>query len=81
MTQDVVSPHTVEAHGAVIPALGFGAYGMGRAELLPVLPEALRAGFRHIDTAQITATKRTSASASPSPACGAQSSSSPPSSG
>ena len=44
---------TVAAHGATIPALGFGTYGMGRTDLPRVLPAALRAGFRHIDAAQI----------------------------
>lgn len=44
---------TVEVNGARIPALGFGTYGMGRSDMLRMLPAALNAGFRHIDTAQI----------------------------
>lgn len=44
---------TVDVHEARIPALGFGTYGMGRADMLRMLPAALKAGFRHIDTAQI----------------------------
>jgi len=44
---------TVEVNGARIPALGFGTYGMGRSDMLRMLPAALTAGFRHIDTAQI----------------------------
>ena len=36
-----------------MPALGFGTYGMTNAELLNIVPAALKAGFRHIDTAQI----------------------------
>jgi 2,5-diketo-D-gluconate reductase B len=45
--------HFVPTHGAQIPALGFGTYGMSNAELLKIIPAALKAGFRHIDTAQI----------------------------
>lgn len=43
----------VTSGGAAIPALGFGTYDMSRADMLRVLPEALKAGFRHIDTAQV----------------------------
>jgi diketogulonate reductase-like aldo/keto reductase len=45
--------HTVDVHGANIPALGFGTYGVPEADLKHLIPAALRAGFRHIDTAQI----------------------------
>jgi 2,5-diketo-D-gluconate reductase B len=44
---------TVHSHGAEIPALGFGTYGMSDDQLLKIIPAALKAGFRHIDTAQI----------------------------
>ncbi|WP_342236169.1 aldo/keto reductase [Inquilinus sp. OTU3971] len=43
----------VEAHGAEIPALGFGVFRMSDAEVERVVPAALEAGFRHFDTAQI----------------------------
>jgi 2,5-diketo-D-gluconate reductase B len=43
----------VIANGAKLPALGFGTYGMSRADMLRMIPAALQAGFRHIDTAQI----------------------------
>ncbi len=43
----------VSANGAVIPALGFGSYGMNREQMLRMVPAALKAGFRHIDTAQV----------------------------
>jgi 2,5-diketo-D-gluconate reductase B len=43
----------VTANGATIPALGFGTYGMSRPDMLRMMPAALDAGFRHIDTAQI----------------------------
>lgn len=44
---------TVNAHGAAIPALGFGVFRMSDAEVETVVPAALEAGFRHFDTAQI----------------------------
>jgi 2,5-diketo-D-gluconate reductase B len=44
---------SVIAKGAAIPALGFGTYGMTRPDMLRMIPAALSAGFRHIDTAQI----------------------------
>lgn len=45
--------HHVTANGASIPALGFGTFRMDEREVAEVLPEALRLGFRHVDTAQI----------------------------
>ncbi len=45
--------HTVSAHGANIPALGFGTFRMSDAEVHNILPQALKLGFRHVDTAQI----------------------------
>lgn len=44
---------TVSAHGAKIPALGFGVFRMSGEEVERVVPAALEAGFRHFDTAQI----------------------------
>ncbi len=46
---------TITAHGATIPALGFGVFRMSDAEVERVVPAALEAGFRHFDTAQIYA--------------------------
>ncbi len=43
----------VSANGAAIPALGFGSYGMNREQMLRMIPAALKAGFRHLDTAQV----------------------------
>ena len=43
----------VAANGALIPSLGFGTYGMNGPALSSIIPAALKAGFRHIDTAQI----------------------------
>ena len=45
----------VAANGALIPSLGFGTYGMQGPGLSGIVPVALKAGFRHIDTAQIYA--------------------------
>ena len=44
--------HAVSSNGANIPALGFGTFRMSGAEVMRILPEALRLGFRHVDTAQ-----------------------------
>lgn len=44
---------TVTAHGATLPALGFGVFRMSDAEIASVIPAALEAGLRHFDTAQI----------------------------
>jgi 2,5-diketo-D-gluconate reductase B len=52
-TDKDLRPRTVSANGATIPALGFAMYGMTTRDMLRVIPAALRAGFRHIDTAQI----------------------------
>jgi 2,5-diketo-D-gluconate reductase B len=41
------------ANGAGIPCIGFGTFGMHGANLKSLLVHAIRAGFRHIDTAQI----------------------------
>jgi 2,5-diketo-D-gluconate reductase B len=44
---------TVNANGANIPVLGFGTFRMPENEVLQIVPEAIRTGFRHVDTAQI----------------------------
>jgi len=43
----------VNVGNAAIPAIGFGTYGMSAADVYRLIPAALGAGFRHIDTAQI----------------------------
>lgn len=45
----------VAAHGASIPALGFGVFRMSDEDVERIVPEALSVGFRHFDTAQIYA--------------------------
>lgn len=42
---------TVEAHGAQIPAIGFGTWRLTGEACAGAVAEALRAGYRHIDTA------------------------------
>jgi len=44
---------TIFANGARIPVLGYGSYSMSRPDMLRMVPQALKAGFRHIDTAQV----------------------------
>ena len=44
---------TVNAQGAHIPQLGFGTFRIPGPDVLRIVPHALKAGFRHIDTAQI----------------------------
>ncbi|MFM0740170.1 aldo/keto reductase [Paraburkholderia xenovorans] len=45
--------HDVHVGHAAIPAIGFGTYGMSAADIYRVMPAAIDAGYRHIDTAQI----------------------------
>jgi len=47
---DELSAREVSANGARIPALGFGTYGMSASDIHRMVPAALRAGFRHLDT-------------------------------
>lgn len=44
--------HDVIAHGARIPALGFGTFRMAEPDVVRMVPQVLKLGFRHIDTAQ-----------------------------
>jgi 2,5-diketo-D-gluconate reductase B len=43
----------LRANDAEIPVLGYGTYGMRGENLLRMVRATLKAGFRHIDTAQI----------------------------
>ncbi len=43
---------TVSANGANIPVLGFGTFRMPGPDVLRIVPQAIKLGFRHIDTAQ-----------------------------
>jgi len=44
--------HHVEAHGAVIPAIGLGTWDLRGRVCARIVEQALRIGYRHIDTAQ-----------------------------
>lgn len=44
--------YTIHAHGASIPALGFGTFQMSENEAEAAVADALDIGYRHIDTAQ-----------------------------
>lgn len=41
------------ANGAGIPCIGFGTFGIRGSKLANLIAHAIRAGFRHIDTAQV----------------------------
>ncbi len=43
---------TVGANGANIPVLGFGTFRIPGPDVLRIVPQAIKLGFRHIDTAQ-----------------------------
>src|SRR5947209_8122812 len=48
----------VEAHGARIPAVGLGTMTLKEAAGVKLVETALRAGYRHLDTAQMYANER-----------------------
>jgi 2,5-diketo-D-gluconate reductase B len=48
----------VEAHGARIPALGFGTFRLERRDAERMVGLALEIGYRHIDTAQMYGNER-----------------------
>ena len=41
----------VSAHGATIPVLGFGTWDLSGAECARAVADAIKIGYRHIDTA------------------------------
>ncbi|UYO47525.1 aldo/keto reductase [Rhodopseudomonas palustris] len=45
--------HFVEAHGAKIPPIGLGTWELSGHSCARIVEQALRLGYRHIDTAQI----------------------------
>ncbi|MDA8870931.1 aldo/keto reductase, partial [Rhizobiaceae bacterium] len=54
MSQSIVSetiPNTIPANGASIPAIGYGTWPLKGDECASMVEAALRAGYRHIDTA------------------------------
>ena len=49
---------TVQAHGAVIPALGLGTWELRGEQCTELVKAALDMGYRHVDTAQMYANER-----------------------
>ena len=45
--------HFIEANGARIPGIGLGTYDLREAAGTRIIEQALRLGYRHVDTAQI----------------------------
>src|SRR5258708_1539993 len=50
--------HFVEANGARIPAIGLGTWELRGRTCARIVEQALRLGYRHIDTAQIYENER-----------------------
>jgi 2,5-diketo-D-gluconate reductase B len=50
--------HFVEANGARIPAIGLGTWELRGRPCARIVEQALRLGYRHIDTAQIYENER-----------------------
>ncbi len=50
--------HNVEAHGARIPALGFGTWELRDGLAVRLVEAALEIGYRHVDTAQMYENER-----------------------
>jgi 2,5-diketo-D-gluconate reductase B len=55
---DIVESHVVESHGARIPLLGLGTWDLRGRVCARVVEQALRLGYRHIDTAQMYENER-----------------------
>lgn len=53
-----VEPLMIEAHGARIPALGFGTWNLRDKICVRAVQQAILLGYRHIDTAQIYENER-----------------------
>ena len=49
---------TVEANGASIPAIGLGTWELRGRACARLVEQALRLGYRHIDTAQVYENER-----------------------
>jgi 2,5-diketo-D-gluconate reductase B len=55
---NVVESHFVESHGSRIPLLGLGTWDLRGRVCARVVEQALRLGYRHIDTAQMYENER-----------------------
>lgn len=50
--------HVIEANGARIPAIGLGTWELNGEPCAKIVAHALKAGYRHVDTAQMYANER-----------------------
>ena len=50
--------HTIEANGAAIPAIGFGTFTLEGESCSEAVLSALKAGYRHVDTARMYGNER-----------------------
>ena len=50
--------NVIESHGARIPSLGFGTMTLKEDLCVQMVAEALRLGYRHLDTAQMYGNER-----------------------
>src|SRR5216684_4602238 len=73
--------HAVEAHGARIPLIGLGTWDLRGRACARLAEQALRLGYRHIDTAEMYDNEREVAKGCARPAPNAARCSSPPRSG
>src|SRR4029453_14051075 len=48
-----VAAHVVEAHGARIPLIGLGTWELRGRSCVRIVEQALRLGYRHVDTAEM----------------------------
>ena len=48
-----VAAHVVKAHGARIPLIGLGAWELRGRSCVRVVEQALKRGYRHVDTAEL----------------------------
>src|ERR1700750_1036032 len=53
-----MSPPIVEANGACLPALGLGTWALRGRTCARMVEQALRLGYRHIDTAEMYENER-----------------------
>jgi len=48
-----IATRVVEAHGARIPLVGLGTWELRGRACVRVVEQALRRGYRHVDTAEL----------------------------
>lgn len=73
MTIPTPVPSVTLNNGVLMPILGFGVFQIPAEQTQEVVEQALAAGYRHLDTASSTATRRLWAPRSGPAACRARS--------